>query len=76
MVDIAKTKQLGFFRRDGRKHEDERNYLFAKRVQAKRYLESAEVDTGSWLYREYTKELENLDPKNIRAKMFEDFKSV
>jgi hypothetical protein len=75
LVDIAKAKQLGFFRRSGRKNEDKRNYQLARRDDAKRYLESAEVDTGSWRYREYTSELEKLEPKNIRAKMFEDFKS-
>ncbi len=75
LVDIAEAKQLGFFRRVGKKSEDKRNYQLARRDQAKRYLESAEVDTGSWRYREYTNELERLDPKNIRAKLFEDFKS-
>ena len=76
LVDIARAKQLGFFRRMGSKDQDKRTCQFARRADAKRYLESAEVDTGSWRYREYTKELESLDPKNIRAKMFEDFKSV
>ena len=75
LLDIAKTKQLGFFRRDGRRDTDRRHYYFARRDQAKRYLESAEVNTASWRYRDCTKELASLDPKNIRAKMFEDFKS-
>jgi hypothetical protein len=76
LMDIAKAKQLALFRRDGRKEEDKRNYVFGAREQAKRYLESGEVNSNSWQYREYTKELESLKPKNIRAKMFEDFKSV
>ena len=75
LVDIAKAKQLGYFRRVGRKNEDKRNYQLARRDDAKRYLESAEVDPDSWRYRDYTSELEKLEPENIRAKMFEDFKS-
>tara|TARA_B100001093_G_scaffold503765_1_gene558609 strand:- start:686 stop:1447 length:762 start_codon:yes stop_codon:yes gene_type:complete len=74
-IDIAEAKQLGFFRRVGRNSEDKRNHQLARRDQAKRYLESAEVDTGSWRYKNYTEELESFEPKNIRAKMFKDFKS-
>jgi len=75
LVDIAEAKQLGFFRRDGRKDEDERNYQFTNRDKAKTYLESAEVNQSSWRYGDAINELFLLDPKNIRAKMFEDFKS-
>tara|TARA_E500000305_G_scaffold97996_1_gene89324 strand:- start:469 stop:1242 length:774 start_codon:yes stop_codon:yes gene_type:complete len=75
LVDIAKAKQVGFFRRVGRKNEDYRNFRFSKRADAKSYLESSRADKSSWRYGASIKELEMLDPKNIRAKMFEDFKS-
>lgn len=75
LVDIAEAKQLGFFRRDGRKDEDERNYQFTNRDRAKTYLESAEVNQSTWRYGDAINELFLLDPKNIRAKIFEDFKS-
>ena len=75
-MNAAKAKVLDLFSRSGRKDEDRREWAFGKMESAKRYLEKSEEERQQWLYKDATSTLEALEPKNIRAKMFEDFKSV